>query len=299
MREDPYAGLYYADSVPGAGPLSDVRVTLPAMDGMNLYDVLHYLSLISGISLIIDPYAFDEPFGSRRAPLPPEQAETDEGGPGYRPASVFDPQLGRSGTVMGNFDNVPFDTALKLILDMHELEFVVYGGGGSGAMRYGKPAASREPGDPQGGFDKPVILVTSRERLEQELTGANQIDLYQFHYADPYIVTDILASFDLLPGTNSGWYIYGGTGMGRFGGGGGGSAGGSGAGGGGGSGGGVSGSGSGRGGTAGVPDVVTYRGSSRQPVLDAVQAALGAGRDVIRVLLAPERNGFLVTTFGS
>jgi len=291
LRDDPYAGLYYAHSLPGGCLLSDVYVTLDATSGRNLYDVLQFLSMVSGISIIIDPYAFDEPFGSRRSPLPPEDPAAGGDEPGFRPAGVFDPQTGSSGTVQGNFVDVPFDTALHLILETHELEFVVYGGSGGGysGSRYGKPSSSSGGGsDP---YEKPIILITSRERLEQELAGQNVIDLYQFHYADPSQVTEMLDSFNLLPGTQSGWYIY-------RGGGGYGSSGGSGGGSGYGRGGGSGGSGGIGGGTTGAnPGLLVYRGSTRQPVYDAVAEAVAAGENVLRVVMAPEEDRYLVTAF--
>ncbi len=290
VKDDPFAGLYYADTVPGGGRLSDVRVSLPAMSGLNLLDVLNYLSLISGISLIIDPYTFDEPFGGTRPPLVPEGSEGEDGGPGFRSAGIFDPQTPRSGgTVIGNFDNVPFDTALELILGVHGLKYVVYdGGGGSagGGGRYGHPTS----GDP---YSRPVVLITSRERLEQELLGQNTIDLHQMHYADPYLMTELLDEFNMLPGTDSGWYIYGGSG-GNYGGGGGGGTGGGSS---GGSGGGRGGGGQGGANRAPVPDLLVYRGTTRQPVHDAVLGAVEDGASVIRVLLPMEQDGRYVTAF--
>lgn len=282
VKDDPYAGIYHTDMIRKSRLLSDVRVTLPAISGMNLYDVLNYLSLISGISLIIDPYAFDDPTGMRRDPLEPEPPAGGESSPGFRPAGVFEPQTPGTGTVIGNFDNVPFDTALKLILETHGLRFVVYGGGGD-AERYGKPAGS-------GGesYSKPVVLVTSPERLEQEIAGTNKIDLYQFHYADPYLVTELLNNFDLTPGTDSGWYIYQGGGYGFTQGGGGGTGGG-----------GTGGTGGGRGGGtySARPGLLVYRGSDRAPVQQEVLNAATEGEHLVRVLLPRESGNQLVTAF--
>jgi uncharacterized membrane protein YgcG len=273
-KDDPYAGLYYAGAMPGGGKLSDVRVSLPAMNGMHVLDVLNYLSLISGISLIIDPYTFDEPFGGPRPPKVPEDSDGQATGDGYRPADIFSPQLARPGTVIGNFVNVPFDVALELILSVHGLEYVVYDSQGN-AQHGG------------GGFTKPVVLITNRERLEQELAGQNEIDIHAMHYADPYQVTDMLDDLNLLPGTNSGWYIYRGSG-GGFGGG---------TGGGGGFGGGSGGGGMGGAARAPSPALEVYRGGTREPVQQRVQAAVESGADVIRVVLAPEDTGMLVTAF--
>ena len=275
-----------SDRLPGGGKLSDIRVTLPAIPGANLFDVLNYLSKISGISLIVDPYAFDEPFGSRREPLDPGEIDPMPDEPGYRPGNVFDPQIGGSGSVMGNFDNVPFDTALSLILGVHELEYVVYGG----TTQTGNYGTGSDP------YAKPIILVTSRERLEQELAGTNTISLHQMHYADPDQMTQLLGNFSLLPGTNSGWYIYRGSGGGGGGTGGGGNSGG------GGSGGGGIGGGSGSGGGHGAqgssaPDIIVHRGSTRTPVIAEVRRALDNGENVIRVLLDGDSAGQFTTMF--
>jgi len=49
--------------------LSDVPPsTWNATGGFNLYQFLMYLSQISGISIIIDPYWFDDPTGNRPYP---------------------------------------------------------------------------------------------------------------------------------------------------------------------------------------------------------------------------------------
>lgn len=291
VKDDPYAGLYYASTSPDRSVLSNVRVTLPTMNGVDLLDVLNYLSLISGISLIIDPYTFDEPFGGTRPPKIPEGEEGSNTEPGFRPAGEFEPHSFGSGTVIGNLDNVPFDTALRLILELHGLEYVIYntGGDSSGGSRYGKPTES-------GGGDrysKPVILITSRERLEQELAGQNEIDLYQMHYADPDQITEILDNLNMLPGTDSGWYIYRGAGGGYGGGTGGGASGGGGQGGGG---------GGGQGGGAfssATPDtgLLVYRGSTREPIESAVSQAVADGESIVRVLLKPEDSGMYVTGF--
>jgi hypothetical protein len=293
IKDDPFGGMYYADFLPGGSMLSDVRVSLPAMNGMNLYEVLNYLSEISGISLIIDPYAFDEPTGSTRPPKANEPPAATADGPGFRSAGVFDPQYPSGGSVIGNFIDIPFDTALRLILETQQLEFVVYDNGTAATGgRYGKSTAS---GDSAGqGYSKPVILVTSRERMEQEIAGTNTIDLYQMHYADPGLMTNLLGSFNLLPGENTGWYIYNGGGSGQNGGGG--------QGGGGNRGGNGQGGGGNRNGSGGRPGgngsaIMVYRGSNRAPVEAAVAQAAAQGQSVVRILLRPETAGQLVTLF--
>lgn len=286
VRSDPYAGLYVKEEPrksSGRGLLSDIRVSLPAMNGLHLYDVLHYLSMISGISIIIDPYTFDDPTGMRRDPLPPDSDGEDNSGPGFRSAGVFNPTDFRPGTVMGNFDNVPFDTALRLILETHGLEYVVYDSQSSRVNQGGGRKVTTRGGNNRSssGYDKPIILITSPERLEQELSGQNEVDLLQFHYADPYQIEQILDNLNLRT-SSSGWYIY------RGGGGGGGRGGG--------------GRGGGGGGTFSASakgGLLVYRGSTRNPVYRAVSDAVAQGDNVIRVVLAPSKSGQLVTAFAS
>ena len=103
--------------------------------------------------------------------------------------------------------------------------------------------------DDENPYAKPIILITSQERLEQEIKGQNEIDLYQLHYADPFQLYEILYMLNLLPSLTVGWYYYRGGGFGGNSGGSGGSGtgsggrGGTGGGGGGGFGGGRSGGG--------------------------------------------------------
>jgi hypothetical protein len=298
-KDDPATGLRYVDSLPGGGRLSDIRVTLPATSGADLYEVLQYLSEVSGVSLLIDPYAFDDPTGSRRDPLPPASQESGEPQPGFRPGDVFMPQNMGSGTVIGNFENVPFDLALKMILETHELEYVVYGGADGAAGSSGSGGSGYDP------YAKPVILVTSKERLNQELGGTNDINFFQPHYADPIQLTQLLGNLDMLPGTNQGWYIYqGGGGNGNSGGSG--FGGGRGNGGGGNAGGGGGGAGSGGGGGIGgnsgflataKSGLIVYRGETRDPVTRRVEAAAQDGDSIIRVLLGVDRGGAQVTAF--
>jgi hypothetical protein len=182
--------------------LSDVRVSLNASTGFDVYAFLMYLSSISGISIIIDPYLRDDPTGALRQPKDP--GFTPGGGDvgaGFRPGSIFDPQLGGSGFVIGQFNDIPFDQALDLVLETQNLRKVVY----------------RNPNDP---YAKPVILITSKERVEQELQGQNQIDLYQLHYANPNQIYQILYQLRLLPSVTVGWYVYSGGGSNSNGGGG-------------------------------------------------------------------------------
>jgi hypothetical protein len=111
------------------------------------------------------------------------------------------------------------------------------------------------------------------------------------------MVTELLNNFNLLPGEDSGWYIYRGGGFGGNTGGGGGNLGGGGGGNfGGGTGGGGTGGG-GRGMTSPMPGLLVYRGADRAMVDDAVVDAANGGENVVRVLLRPESGNQLVTAF--
>jgi len=209
-------GKYELPEFPGMEErLSDVLVNLPAPSGLSVYQVLYLMSNLAGISIIIDPYITDPPIGGvqQREVLDPLQFGGEGQPEGFREASQFYALITAPGTVIGNLENVPWDTALDIILETHQFEKIVY----------------RDPTDPSA---KPVILVTSRERKEQEIKGANVIDFYQLHYADPAELYNILLSLDLLPSINVGWYVYtnrytgGGFGGGGFGRGGGGFGGG-------------------------------------------------------------------------
>lgn len=233
--------------------LSDVLVNLPATSGYNFYKTLMLLSRMGGISIIIDPYLVDEPTGSLRSNrLEPPGGGGEDGGLGFREAEQFDAMdlHGATNTVIGNFENVPFDLALKIILEAHNLDYLVFS-------------------TPETAYTKPVILVSSRERIEQEIAGANEIDLYQLHYGDPVEIYNILDNMDLLPSRERGWWVYQNqfTGGGGFGGGGGrgGQGGGGRGGGGGGSGGGSGGGGNGVGpGAPGSTGVMGYDVSPRE-----------------------------------
>lgn len=192
----------------GEPPLSDVLINLQAAGGISVFSILNFMSEVSGISIIIDPYITTAPIGGRlnRAPLETLQFNAGQPIAGFRDAGNFNGNLNfQGGTVVGNFREVPFDTALKLICDSHNFRYKVF----------------RDPKDP---YAKPIIYVTSRERLEEETPGANVIDFYQLHYADPGQIYQILYNLDLLPSIYVGWYVYvnpqsSGTGGGGYGGG--------------------------------------------------------------------------------
>jgi hypothetical protein len=99
---------------------SDALVTLKVTNA-DFRDILWLLSSIGNVSIMLDPYWADEPTGSRRPPgagvgsAPPGGGE---GGQGFRGAGSFGPLVPPqgSGRLSLNFDNVPFDQALDLIL---------------------------------------------------------------------------------------------------------------------------------------------------------------------------------------
>ena len=99
---------------------SDALVTL-RVENVDFRDVLWLMSEIGGISIMLDPYWADEPTGGPRTPgggADPGSGGTGGGEPGFRPGGGFLPGVPRSGTgdLTLNFDNVPFDLALDLIL---------------------------------------------------------------------------------------------------------------------------------------------------------------------------------------
>jgi hypothetical protein len=97
---------------------SDARVTLNVRN-TDFRDVLWLLSDIGGVSIMLDPYWDQEPTGGTRPPGGGANGDGGgDGGPGFRPGGEFDPPVPRDGTgnLTLNFIDVPFDTALDLIL---------------------------------------------------------------------------------------------------------------------------------------------------------------------------------------
>jgi len=259
--------------------LSDILVTLPATTGYNFYETIMLLSQMSGITIVIDPYLTDPPTGSLRNNLlePPGGSE-GEGGEGFRGAEEFQSMdlRGATNTVIGNFEQVPFDTALEIILEAHNLQYIVFA-------------------TPESAYTKPVILISSKERIEQEIARANEIDLYQLHYADPAELYAILDNMGVLPSRERGWWVYqnrytgGGGGIGQGGrgsGGGAGGPGGGGRGGGSGGGGGGGGGGTGPGAPGGARGVMGYQFDPAMPQAVIVEFAPGTYDERIAELLA-------------
>ena len=177
-----------------SGRLSDANVTLDASSGLDFYAVMAVLSEVSGISIIVDPYTFQEPTGGRRAPLQtPPQTPGERSPGGFRDAGEFNPDIGGAGPspFYGTFIDAPFDTVFETIIASNNLAYMLI----------------QNPDDP---YQKPVIFVTSRERMEHELrmAGANNITLMQAHYADVSQLGDILINMNILPSLDTGYYVY-------------------------------------------------------------------------------------------
>ena len=115
---DPY-GDYELPELKGYR-YSDALVTLNVRNA-DFREVLWLLSEIGGVSIILDPYWNDEPTGTRRPPgagVDPGSGGGDGAEPGFRPGGEFNPNVPGSGTgeLSFNFEDVPFDTALELVV---------------------------------------------------------------------------------------------------------------------------------------------------------------------------------------
>ncbi len=111
---------------------SDVLVTLN-VEGADFREILMFMSEISGVSIVLDPYWSDDPTGGRRRPggpgsgelPPPPESATPPGE--FREAGTFQATVPREGigSLTMNMENVPFDLALDLILTAVNLEKIV------------------------------------------------------------------------------------------------------------------------------------------------------------------------------
>ncbi|MCH7472820.1 hypothetical protein IIA79_07710 [bacterium] len=114
---EPYGG-YALPKLPKAR-YSDALVNLKVTNA-DFRDVLWLMSQIGNVSIMLDPYWDDEPTGSRRAPGGGAGGGGggDGGGAGFRPGGGFVPVAPREGTgnLSLNFNDVPFDLALDLVL---------------------------------------------------------------------------------------------------------------------------------------------------------------------------------------
>lgn len=97
---------------------SDALITLQ-VQMVDFRDVLWLMSSIGGVSIVLDPYWDQEPTGSRR-PVGGGGGGGSGGGGGFgfRPGGFDSPPIPREGTgdLSLSFYDVPFDTALDLIL---------------------------------------------------------------------------------------------------------------------------------------------------------------------------------------
>jgi len=119
VEEDAH-GAYKLPELPPV-KYSDALVTLK-VENVDFRDVLWLMSEIGNVSIMLDPYWADEPTGSTRPPGagadPGSGSGGGDGGGGFRGAGDFIPFAPRTGTgrLSLNFIDVPFDTALELIL---------------------------------------------------------------------------------------------------------------------------------------------------------------------------------------
>jgi len=111
---------------------SDILVSLN-LQGADFREVLMFMSEISGLTIMLDPYWDDDPTGGRRRPggpgsaeLPPPPESTTLPGE-FRGAGVFQATIPREGigSLTMNLVNVPFDLALDLILTSVNLKKIV------------------------------------------------------------------------------------------------------------------------------------------------------------------------------
>lgn len=124
-------GEYELPPFPYKYKYSDALVSLNVVN-TDFRDVLMLLSEIGNISIVLDPYWNEPPTGGRRRPGGPGATgmgggEAGQGGgqtAGYRGAEIFQIRqpLPGTGTLTLNFENVPFDLALDLILTAVNLE---------------------------------------------------------------------------------------------------------------------------------------------------------------------------------
>lgn len=107
---------------------SDALVTLRA-NNVDFREVLWLFSRIGNVSIMLDPYWGDEPTGTRRPPGGGVQYGAGGGpgsGAGFRGAGDFGP-IGLTegaGKLSFNFVDVPFDTALDLVIKSVGLVYV-------------------------------------------------------------------------------------------------------------------------------------------------------------------------------
>jgi len=130
-------GQYEFPPFPYKYKYSDALVSLNVVN-VDFRDVLMLLSEIGGVSIVLDHYWNDTPTGGRRRPGGPGGVGGGGGGAGgggqgeggggqqggFREAGVFQIRgpISGTGTLTLNFENVPFDLALELVLTAVNLE---------------------------------------------------------------------------------------------------------------------------------------------------------------------------------
>ena len=112
-NSDNGTGNYDLPKLPDAR-YSDALVTLNVRN-TDFREVLWLLSQIGGVSIMLDPYWDDEPTGTRRPPGGPGGGG-DSGGEGYGGGGGLAPPREGTGNLTLNFNKVPFDQALELVV---------------------------------------------------------------------------------------------------------------------------------------------------------------------------------------
>jgi len=188
--------------------VSDAIVSLN-VTAANFIDVMMILAEQAGVNFVLDAYWNISPTGFIREGFrPPGGPGGGSGSGGYGGGSGFNPRdAGGFGSVTMHLSEVPFDTAFGMLMQANNLRYKVF--------RYTEDT-------------DPILFISSRERIEQEL-GLGNIQIYHLHYIDPGDALYFLQTMDLLPTTSGyGFWTYGGGGNNNSGGGGGGFGGGSG-----------------------------------------------------------------------
>jgi hypothetical protein len=110
-------GQYELPALPRAH-YSDALVTLKT-ENADIMQVLFLMSQIGNVSIVIDPYYNDEPTGNQRAYKGAGDSGDSGGGSGFQNGTGSTPIVPQNGTgfVTLNFNAVPFDQALDLLLE--------------------------------------------------------------------------------------------------------------------------------------------------------------------------------------
>lgn len=202
----------YPDIAPPKGQTAyDFPETKPAYDPKHISDAIvsvnfvnaEFLDVImtltqqAGVNFVLDPYWNIPPTGHSRERTPggPTGGGTSQGG--FQPGGGWNPPIMGQGSITLFLQDVPFDEVFNMIMKANNVDYKVF--------RFSPDS-------------EPILFISSRERLEQEL-GLGTIISYQLHYILPAAALDFLYRMDLLPSTSGfGFWQYGGQGGGTGGG---------------------------------------------------------------------------------